>query len=195
MVFQSRKNGVKSPLHIERSQLSPQAKIKKSEAVVDLPFFFHSAKTVSVYRNLIIKKLNSTERGALFRHFCVSKVITTAHAHKSGVIFHFFFQELSNKKYKKLRPKKTKIASRTPFEANLVIFGRRASIFFCLKALGKKWKTTPLLCACAVVITLETQKCWKRAPRSAEFSFLLIVIDRNGFRRMKEEGQTYKILP
>ena len=45
----------------------------------------------------LVKKLNSTERGALFRHFCVSKVITTAHAHKSGVIF-YFFQELSNKK-------------------------------------------------------------------------------------------------
>ena len=31
---------------------SPQAKIKKSEATfVDLPFFFHSAKTVCVYRN------------------------------------------------------------------------------------------------------------------------------------------------
>ena len=60
----------------------------------------------------IIKKLNSTERGALFRYFCVSKVITTAHAHKSGVIFHFF-QELSNKKkIKALRPKMTKIASR-----------------------------------------------------------------------------------
>ena len=54
------------------------------------------------------------ERGALFRHFCVSKVITTAHAHKSGVIFHFF-QELSNKKkIKDLRPKMTKIASRGP---------------------------------------------------------------------------------
>ena len=60
----------------------------------------------------LLKKLNSTERGALFRHFCVSKVITTAHAHKSGVIFHFF-QELSNKKkIKALRPKMTKIASR-----------------------------------------------------------------------------------
>ena len=42
-------------------------------------------------------KLNLTERGALSRHFCVFKVITTAHAHNSGVIFHFF-QELSNKK-------------------------------------------------------------------------------------------------
>ena len=61
-----------------------------------------------------------------------------------------------------------------PLEAILVIFGRRALIFFfCLKALGKKWKMTPLLCACAVVITLETQKCGKRAPRSVEFNFFI----------------------
>ena len=50
---------------------------------------------------------------------------------------------------------------------------------------------TPLLCACAVVITLETQKCRKRAPRSVEFNFF-INCDRNGFRRMKEEGHIYK---
>ena len=31
----------------------------------------------------------------------------------------------------------------------------------------------PLLCACAVVITLETQKCRKRAPRSVEFNFFI----------------------
>ena len=60
-----------------------------------------------------------------------------------------------------------------PLEAILVIFGRRALIFFCLKALGKKWKMTPLLCACAVVITLEMQKCRKRAPRSVEFNFFI----------------------
>ena len=42
--------------------------------------------------------LNSTERGALFQHFCVSKVITTAHAHKSGVIFHFFPRAFKQKK-------------------------------------------------------------------------------------------------
>ena len=61
----------------------------------------------------LVKKLNSTERGALFRHFCVSKVITTAHAQKV-VSFFIFFQELSNKtkKIKTLRPKMTKIASR-----------------------------------------------------------------------------------
>ena len=52
----------------------------------------------------------------------------------------------------------------------LVIFGRS---FFRLKALGKKWKMMPLWCACAVVITLETQKCRKRAPRSVEFNFFI----------------------
>ena len=54
------------------------------------------------------------ERGALFRHFCVSKVITTGYAHKSGVIFHFFptaFKQ-TKKKIKALRPEMTKIASR-----------------------------------------------------------------------------------
>ena len=35
----------------------------------------------------------------------------------------------------------------------------------------------------------------KKAPRSVEFNFLLIAIDRNGFRRMKAEGQIYKTLP
>ena len=48
---------------------------------------------------------------ALFRHFCVSKEITTAHARKSGVIF-IFSQELSNKNFKALRPEMTKIASK-----------------------------------------------------------------------------------
>ena len=32
---------------------------------------------------------------------------------------------------------------------------------------------TPLLCACAVAITLETQKRQKRAPRSVEFNFFI----------------------
>ena len=32
---------------------------------------------------------------------------------------------------------------------------------------------TSLSCACAVVITLETQKCRKRAPRSVEFNFFI----------------------
>ena len=32
---------------------------------------------------------------------------------------------------------------------------------------------TPLLCACAMSITLETQKCRKRGPRSVEFNFFI----------------------
>ena len=32
---------------------------------------------------------------------------------------------------------------------------------------------TQLLCACAVVITLETQKCQKRASHSVEFNFFI----------------------
>ena len=82
-----------------------------------------------------------------------------------------------------------------PLEAILVIFGRRALVFFCLKALEKKWKMTPLLCACAVVITLETQKCRKGHLAPPNLTFLLFAIDTNGFRRMKEEGLIYKTLP
>ena len=57
--------------------------------------------------------LNSKKRRVFFRHFCVSKVITTTQAHKIGVILHTF-QQLSKKKIKKLRPKTTKIDSRGP---------------------------------------------------------------------------------
>ena len=39
---------------------------------------------------------------------------------------------------------------------------------------------------------LGDAKMSKRAPRSTEFNFLLIAIDTNGFRTMKEEGQIYK---
>ena len=68
-------------------------------------------------------KPHSTKGGAFFRHtflfcICVYKVVTTAHTHKSDVIFHFF-QDLSNKKrFKELRLKMTKTASRgtnTPY--------------------------------------------------------------------------------
>ena len=75
-----------------------------------------------------------------------------------------------------------------PLEAILVIFGRRALIFFCLKALGKKWKLTPLLCACAVVITLETQKCRKRAPRSVEFNFFINCDRHKRFSQNERRG-------
>ena len=54
---------------------------------------------------------------------------------------------------------------------------------------------TPLLCACAVVITLETQKYRKGHLAPSNLTFLIIAIDRNGFRSMKEEGLIYNVLP
>ena len=75
-----------------------------------------------------------------------------------------YFSHLVQAKRRRLR--------QDPLEAILVIFGRRALIF-CLKALGKKGKMMPLWCACAVVITLETQKCRKRAPRSVKSNFFI----------------------
>ena len=80
---------------------------------LDLPFFFHSAKTIFVCGDSL-KILNSMKRGAIFRHFCVSKVIATAHAHKSGVFFILFLELSNKKKIKELRPNMTKIASRGP---------------------------------------------------------------------------------
>ena len=47
-------------------------------------------------------------------HFCVSRVITTAHAHESGVLFHIFPRAFKQKKIKALRPIMTQIASRDP---------------------------------------------------------------------------------
>ena len=39
------------------------------------------------------------------------------------------------------------------------------------------------------------QNVEKRHLAPLNLTFLLIAIDRNGFRRMKEEGQIYKTLP
>ena len=60
----------------------------------------------------LIKKAKFNRARCPFSTFCVSMVITTAHAHKSGAIFHIFPRAFKQKKIKALRPKKTKIASR-----------------------------------------------------------------------------------
>ena len=88
--------------------LVPRQKIKKIEATFwkICPSSFILRKPFS--SNVIRKKVKFGKARCHFRLFYVSKVITTAHAHKSGVIFHIF-QDLSNKN---LRPKMTKIASR-----------------------------------------------------------------------------------
>ena len=59
---------------------------------------------------------------------------------------------------------------------------------------------TPLLCACALVITLETQKCRKRAPRSVEFNFFIICdrhkqFSQNERRRVDLVASDFLILP
>ena len=79
-------------------------------------------------------------------------------------------------------------------EAILVIFGCRALIFFLFESSWKNMKMTPLLCACAVVITLETQKCRKKAPRSVEFNFFINCDRQKRFSQI-DEGQIYKTLP
>ena len=79
-----------------------------------------------------------------------------------------------------------------PLEAILVIFGRRALIFFVWKLLEKneKW--------CHFCAHAQWWSPWRRKnvekghlPPS-NLTFLIIAIDRNGFRRMKEEGLIYK---
>ena len=69
-----------------------------------------------------------------------------------------------------------------PLEANLVIFGRSFLNFFFERSWKNK-KMIPLLCACAVVITLETQKCRKWAPRFVEFNFFT---NRNRRKRLSQ---------
>ena len=76
----------------------------------------------------------------------------------------------------------------------LVIFGCRAIIFL-FESSWKNMKITPL-CAHA-----QWWSPWRRKnvekvhPSPSNLTFLLIAIDRNGFRRMKEEGQIYQNLP
>ena len=81
-----------------------------------------------------------------------------------------------------------------PLWGYLVIFGRRALIyFFVWKLLEKMNNDTTFVCMRSGD-HLGDAKCQKRAPHSVEFNFSLIAIDTNGFRRMKE-GQIYKTLP
>ena len=82
-----------------------------------------------------------------------------------------------------------------PLEAISVIFGPRALIFFCLKALGKnkKWHH---FCAHAQWWSPWMRKNVEKGHLApSNLTFLLNAIDTNGFRGMKEEGLIYKTLP
>ena len=61
-----------------------------------------------------------------------------------------------------------------PLEAILVIFGRRALIFFGLKALEKKMKNDTTFVRMRSGDHLGDAKCRKRAPHSVEFNFFII---------------------
>ena len=73
---------------------------------------------------------------------------------------------------------------------HLPLFSRSNSADNLLSRLSLK--AGPLLCTCAVAITLETQKGRRKAPRSVEFNFF-INCERQK-RRTKEEG-VYKTVP
>ena len=75
-----------------------------------------------------------------------------------------------------------------PLEAILVIFGRSFSIiFFCLKELGKIWKMTHFCAHVQYWSPWRSKNVEKRHPAPSNLTFLRITIDKNGFRRMKEE--------
>ena len=83
-----------------------------------------------------------------------------------------------------------------PLKAILVIVGRRALTFFFVWKLLEKNEKWHHFCAHA-----QWRSPWRRKNVEKEhlapsnLTFLLIAIDRNGFRRMKEEGQIYRMLP
>ena len=89
-----------------------------------------------------------------------------------------------------------KLRQDPPLEAILVIFGRRALIFFFVWKLLEKNEKWRHFCAHA-----QWWSPWRRknvekghlAP--SNLTFLIIAIDTNGFRRMKKEGLIYKTLP
>ena len=140
-------------------------------------------------RCTIRNSLQSSENSHSSRSFYLSQMVwQSIEAPKQTIEFSAAPSFFSSKKWIKLRQD-------PPLEAILVIFGRRALIFFCLNALGKIWKMTPLF---------AHAQCWSPWRRKnvknghlapSNLTFLLIAINRNGFRRMKEEGQIYKTLP
>ena len=106
--------------------------------------------------------------------------------------FFFVWKLVKNEMFWHKCEKRTLYLQAGHLDAILVIFGCRTLIFVWSKALWQIWKMTPPFGACAVVVTVETQKCRKEAPRFVKFNFSRIAIDTNGFRRTNEEGQIYK---
>ena len=77
--------------------------------------------------------------------------------------------------------------------AAIFIFGRRALIFFIWKLLEKYEKWPHFVCMRIGDDLVDAKK--SRKGSSLRRIFLLVAIDRNGFRTMKEEELIYKMLP
>ena len=84
-----------------------------------------------------------------------------------------------------------KLKAGPPVEAILVIFGRRALIFLVWKLLEKTKNDTTFV-RMRSGDHLGDTKMSKKGTSLRHLTFLLIAIDRNGFRRLKEERQIYK---
>ena len=69
------------------------------------------------------------------------------------------------------------------------------SKFFFVECSWKKMKNDTTFVCVRSGDHLGDANMSKKAPRFVEFNFLLIAIDRKGFRRMKEEGLIYQTLP
>ena len=91
--------------------------------------------------------------------------------------------------------KNRKLKAGPPLEATLVIFGRRALIFFCLKAVGKNEKWDHFCAHAQWWSTWRRKNVQKGHLAPSNLTFLPIAIDTNGFRRMKEEGLIHKTVP
>ena len=80
-------------------------------------------------------------------------------------------------------------------EAILVIFGRRALIFFVWKLLEKNEKWHHFCAHAPWWSPWRRENVEKGHLAPSNLTFVLIAIDTNGFRRMKEEGLIYKTMP
>ena len=76
-----------------------------------------------------------------------------------------------------------------PLEAILVIFGRRALIFFLFESSWKKWKNDTTFVSMRSGDHLGDAKNVEKGHLTpSNLTFLLMAVDTNGFCRMKEEG-------
>ena len=120
------------------------------------------------------EKCNGNKKGKRKRTIKNSSLILLEHKITTNKSFYGISPANSNK----LEGPMSSTSGRTPRGYFCHLWSSNLN-FFLFERSWKKLKMTSLLCACAVLIILQTQKCQKRAPRSVEFNFLLIAIYRH----------------